>query len=328
MNAWSLYNVLQQRLPGYTLTEYLEVLNEAYQDLWTQTDLLNVDYFSDIATVTVAVQGKEFDLRYNLGNGLSAPVHPKIFQISRIRVLQPGAASWVSANPREWTDTARQAQEQDATSPVSTTAPYYYKLFGRGLIRFARPLPVGTQLEIVYTIGFFDLSIVTVGTVASSGTTVTGTGTKFTQLLPPDFDVGYLPGPDDEADIEAELVVGAALNPSTPPLIYHVSAVASDTSLSLLTAPNPALAGSTYAVGSIPDTPESHHRLIVDMALRAMLARPAIATDTRFQYWNTKVERALAVYADHLIERQHQEADKRQRFPYGAMRRGEQSEVR
>lgn len=319
MNAWDLQNKVSQRVPGYTQSEYLEVCNEAYQELWVLTSTLVSDYFTDQAIVTVAAQAKEFDLRYNTNGKLSAAIHPKIYQIDRIRVLQPGAANWLPGTPRTWTDASRQGSEQDANNPVSTTSPYYYAVFGRGILQFTRPLPVGASIEVIYTTGYFEMAIVSNGTVSNAGTAVTGSGTTFTQLLPPDFLPDYLPSVTNiESDIEAELVV----NPGAAgQLNYQVATLSNDTALNLVKTPSPTLSGAAYALGTVPDIPESHHRLILDIATRNLLAHPAVANDARFSYWDQKANRGLARYADAVIERQHQEADRRQRFPMGAVRR-------
>jgi len=313
-NAWTIQNSVSQHIPGYTLAEYLEASNEAYEELWQATQVLNNDYFTIIDQVNVAIQQAEFDLRYNLNGGLVTSVHPKIYQISRIRVLQPGSTTWIAASPASWVDTGIQGQQQDSTTPVSTTSPYWYVLLGRGLIRFGRPLPVGATIEVIYTIGYFDLTIVNDGTISSSGLQIVGTGTHFTQLLPPDFiAAGFLPSSQQEMDVEAELIV----NPTTAPFVYKVANIISDTVLTVFTAPSPVLSNAAYALASQPDTPLDYHRFISDLATRNMLARPAIGSDTRFNYWVSKCEQEMGRYQDNVIERQHQAADKRRRFPYG-----------
>src|SRR5207245_3555416 len=154
------------------------------------------------------------------------------------------------------------AQHQNPTPGGQTTGPMFHVLYGRDQIKFSRPPVVGTKIEVTFSSEFMPLVTLSAGTITSAGAVLTGTGTKFTQLLGPDFQ-GDLPGGSFGLEIEAELIAGG--------FTQRVKTVTDDTHLTLFTAPPAALAGATYTLATVPDIPSPHHRIISTLATRNIL---------------------------------------------------------
>jgi len=307
------------------MVEYLREINDAYQELWRETVLLDNDYFTAIGQVSVVAQAQIFDLRYNGNGALNVSLHPRLFQPVRVRVLPPNGANWVRTEPQPFNDSGEMAVEQQFAQPPSTTGPYRWQYFNRGLLRFGRPLPIGTLIEVVYTFGYFNLNVLgngTLQTTGGAGAGVTGAGTTFLSLIGPDYQAPASPTMEPstgtllplEIAVEAEIVI----NPSVAPVAYKVNSIAGDLVLTLYTAPIVAIPAATpYALANVPEIPEPHRVLIATLATRNMLAVPAIVQDARFAYWDAKCERDLDRYKDSIVERQQQAVPHRQRFPMG-----------
>jgi hypothetical protein len=309
VNALSLTQLVFRRNPGYDQSEYLSEINAAYKECWDYIVQLSDSFFADEKIVTVAAQGAEFDLLANANGNLSAAVSLRAFQINRIRVLQSGDSQWYPAHPRDWNDADFVAQQTLTPQQASTASPYYYVPFAKNSIMFAMPLPVGTQIEVIYTFTFMPLQLVFNGTISSSGTTVTGMGTNFTQIVPADF-VAALPGNDQDTDIGLELVLNQGANSQT----YRVKTVASDTTLTTLTAISPALAlGTNYNLCSVPDIPDGHHNCIATVATRNFMSTPG--NDPRFTQWAALAEKELGSMRDGVMIRQRQEPARVKPFP-------------
>jgi hypothetical protein len=314
VNALSLIQRVQRRNPSYDSSEYLDECNAAYKECWDYILQLDDSYFTDIKIVTVATQAAEFDFLANANGNLSSAVSLRAFQIDRIRILQPGDTNWNKAAPRNWNDDDFQSLQQITPQPVANSGPYRYQLFSKFSCLFARPLPVGTQIEVVYSFMWMPLQLVFNGTVSSSGNAVTGSGTNFTQVVPADF-ASALPGNDQDTDIGLELVLNAGANGQT----YRVKAVTSDTSLTLLTAPSPVIAANTpYNLATVPDIPDGHHNVISTLATRNFMSTPG--NDPRFSTWAALAEKELDSMRDSIMVRQRQEPARVKPFPLRLLR--------
>lgn len=314
MNALSLVQRVQRRNPSYDQSEYLDETNAAYKEVWDYILQLEDSYFTDIKIVTVTTQGTEFDFLANFNANLSGPVSLRAFQIDRIRILQSGDTNWVKARPRSWNDDDFQAQQQVTPQTATTSGPYYYVLFSKFSCLFAQPLPAGTQIEVVYSFMWMPLAIVFNGTVSSSGTAVTGAGTNFTQVVPPDFQ-NALPGNDEDTDIGMEIVLNQGANNQA----YRVKAISSDTALTTLTAIAPTIPLLTnYSLCSVPDIPDGHHNVISTIATRNFMSTPG--NDSRFSSWAALAEKELDAMRDSIMVRQRQEPARVRPFPLRLMR--------
>lgn len=234
-NAWGLVQFLQQRVPGYDPSEYLREINSAYIHVWEEITKLRNNWFTNVTTVTVAKSQFIYDFRYNADGGLSTAVSPRLYQILRIRVLPNSATGNLYQTSRAVTLQSPDfiAISSNPSATPTQTGPYYWVVQGKNSVQFGLPLSIGTVLEVTYSYWPLGLVYMNAGTVASSGTTVTGTNSFFTQLLPPDFQ-SLLPnatGTNQEL-AEAELICNTNQ-------VYRVTGVASDfpgpSSASLLT---------------------------------------------------------------------------------------------
>ncbi len=318
MNALQLRDELKRRVPGYTNGEYLAELNRALNDVFNEIAQLDNYYYTRRVVLTLTAQADVLDLIHNSAANYSpsSPIHPRIYQIQRLRVRPNAQEIWLPAKPRPLNhpDLLARSQQDPAVALPQDFPPYYYTLLGKGMLRFAAPLPAGSQIEIVYSFGELDMAILENGTVSSSGTTVTGTNTTFTHLLPPDLQALLPDGTfNDEQTIEAELVVAGRP--------YRVTDIASDTSLTTAVAISPAASGSAYALATVPaGVPEVHHDVILDIATRNMLSTPA--EDDRFMEWAAIARSAVDQMKNTLLERVKQENPRRIRFPYGVRQFG------
>jgi hypothetical protein len=311
VNTQSLLELVTRRVPGYDESEYLSEINQAYSDVWEKIVSLDDTYFTDKKILTVTTASADFDFLYNTGTLYSGSAIPKLHQIIRVRVLAPNTDSWFAARAVHFNDPDFVSQQQGNTPTNQLFGPYLYVVYGKGKIEFGRPLEVATQIEITYEYGYFDLTKVTDGTVSSSAAIVTGTSSHFTTLLPPDY-VGQLPGTDIDLDIDAEIIVAGKT--------YQVKSVASDTSLTLRVTPGTAFSTSAYVLAAVPVFPETVHNTIADLATRNMFSTPA--DDARFQTWAAITAEAMEQLARNLMKRQRQTNARKQRFPFGAIRRG------
>jgi hypothetical protein len=313
VNALSLVQRVQRRNPNYQQSEYLDEVNTAYKECWDYIIQLADSYFTDQKIVTVTTQAAEFDFLTNATGNLSSAISLRAFQLARIRVLQAGDSQWVPAHPRDWNDSDFLSLQQLTPATVQSTPQYLYVIFSKYSILFARPLPVGTQLEVTYSFIWMPLTILNAGTISSAGTTVTGTGTFFTQVVPPDYQIA-LPGNDQDTDIGLEVV----LNQGTSNQNYRVKTVTSNTVLTTLTAIAPALANSSYNLCSVPDIPDGHHNVISTVATRNFMSTPG--NDPRFTQWAAMAEKELDAMRDSIMIRQRQEPARVKPFPQRLLR--------
>ena len=315
MNALSLVQRVTRRNPTYAQSEYLDEVNAAYKETWDYVVQLSDSYFTDQKIVTVNVQAAEFDFLANANGNLNNPVSLRAFQLARIRVKQPGDSQWVSAFPRDWNDSDFLSLQQLSPAPVQTSPQYLYVIFSKYSIQFARPLPVGTQLEVTYSFIWMPLVILSAGTITSSGTLVFGTSTNFTQVVPPDFQAA-LPGNDQDTDIGLEVV----LNPGSlsSQIAYRVKTLTSDTTLNTLTAISPSVVAVNYNLCSVPDIPDGHHNVISTVATRNFMSTPG--NDTRATFWAALAEKELDAMRDSVMIRQRQEPARVKPFPQRLLR--------
>jgi len=312
LNAISLIKRVSRRLPGYDPSEYLDELNTAYKEVWDKILQLDDSYFTDIKIVTVTTAASEFDFLYNSNGFLSGAISPRYFQIDRIRILQPGDVNWFIATPSGWNTPQLLGQQQLTPQQNALFPPYRYNLFAKGSIKFGNPFPVGTQIEVIYTFNFIELSYLFNGTITVTNNTaaVTGASTNFTQLIGPDFQQG-LPGNDQDTDIGVELVLQ---NNQT----YRVKAITSDTALTTITNISPAQSAATYNLAMVPDVPDGHHNVISTIATRNIMSTPG--NDPRFSVWAGLAEKEFESMADSIMTRQRQMPAQRMRFPQSVLR--------
>lgn len=313
MNALSLVQRVSRRNPSYDVSEYLDETNAAYKEAWDYILQLDDSYFTDTKIVTVAVQAAEFDLIANQNSNLNAAVSFRFFQIDRIRILQPGDVNWCPAHPKNWNEPDFVSQQQLTPQPPATASPYVYQIFSKGSLLFGRPLPVGTQIEVVYTFIFLPLVLLSSGTVTTSGVTITGASTNFTKILAADYQLG-LPGNDLDTDVGVEII----LDP-TGQQTYRVKTITSDTVLTTLNPVTPALgSGGPYTLASVPDIPDGHHNVISTLATRNFMSTPG--NDSRVTFWAALAEKELDAMRDSVMTRQRQEPARRRRFPQSIAR--------
>ena len=311
MNALTLTNLVAQRLPGYQTSEYLREINDAYADVWDYILQLDDSYFTDIKVLTVQVPVAEFDFQWNTNGALNNPVSNRYFQIDRIRVLQPGQSNWFAAQPRPWNDQQFLMMQQLTPQQPSQNAPYLYNLFSKGSVLFAQPLPIGSQIEIVYTFMFLPLNTASAGTIQTNGITgiVNGTGTNFTSVIGPDFQ-GGLPGIDNDTDIGLEFVINGQN--------YRVKTCQNDTLANTWSVVTPAVFVVSYTLAMVPDIPDGHHRVIATVATRNIMSTPG--NDSRFPAWAALAEKQLEIMRDSIMTRQRQAPARRQRFTQSVLR--------
>jgi hypothetical protein len=316
-NAFGLFQYLATRLPGYDVSEYLRELNSAYIHVWEEITKLKNQYFTNIVTVNVVTAQTAYDLMFNADGGLSAAVSPRLYQVTRIRVQPPAGGLFqttiaLQPNNPDFVATAANVQ----TSPTQS-GPYYWHLSGRNQLVWALPLAIGTKIEVSYTFWPVALTILANGTVSSSGNTVTGTSTNFTNMVQPDFQTN-LPSVQGQEEIQAEFVCNG-----TVPLggqIYRVTKITSDTALLTNVAISPTLvAGAAYVLATLPEIPREHIRVIAAIAMQKMYS--VAEDDARAAEWTAISQSNVQMMKDALIERQGQNAPQKLRFPYGIGRR-------
>src|SRR5262244_488859 len=178
-NAYGLVQYLQQRLPGYDPSEYLREINAAYIHVWEEVSKLKNHYFTNIVTVTVVNPQFQYDLMFNADNALSAPISARLYQVTKIRIQPPSgglfqATRWLAPNSPYFLSLSA-----NPSSSPTQTGPYYWYLSGRNQLNWTLPLAAGTKIEVTYSFWPLALNYLSDGTVASSGTAVTGTSTFF-----------------------------------------------------------------------------------------------------------------------------------------------------
>jgi len=316
-NIYGLTQYVAQRIPGYDASEYLRELNSAYVHVWEEITKIQNYYFTNIVQVKVAVNTnpQNFDLQYNADGNLTAAVSSRLYQIARIRVLPPSGGLFQTSTFMDFNDPDYVSVEANPTATSTQTGPYYFTYFGHGRLRSAIPLAQNTTLEVAYVYWPLALTYLSAGTVSSSALTVTGTGTNFTQVVQPDFSAA-LPGPANvvnEEFLQAELVANTNQ-------VYRVTSIVNDTSLTTLTAVNPALvAGSPYVLAALPEIPREHIRVIASVALAKMYS--VAGDDSRVQEWTAISTANMTLMKDSLIERQTNNPPRKKRFQYGFTRR-------
>jgi len=316
-NTYGLVQYVAQRIPGYDGSEYLRELNAAYIHVWEEISKLGNAYFTNIVQVSVTAAGankREFDLLYNADLSLSAAVSSRLYQIMRVRVQPPSGGLFQMATLFPIIDPDFVSLEANPAAQSTQTGPYYFTIYGHGKLRSAIPLAQNSVIEIMYSYWPIALQQLSAGTVANAANVITGTGTGFTGLVPPDFQP-TLPtaGSVNEEFIQAELVCNASQ-------IYRVTGITTDTALTTLNSIAPVLApGSAYVLGTVPEIPREHIRVIAALALSKLFS--VAGDDQRVQEWTAIATANIQMMKDSLIERQQNNPPKKQRFQYGVSRR-------
>jgi hypothetical protein len=316
-NAFGLYQYLAQRVPGYDISEYLRELNSSYIHVWEEVTKLKNHYFTNIKTVQVAVAQYSYDLMFNADGGLSSAVSPRLYQITKIRVLPPTGGLYQTTTPLPPSHPDFLSLNASPTSQPVQTGPYYWYMSGRNELQWALPLAVNSTIEVTYSFWPIALVILNNGTILSSGTAVTGNSTNFTNVCQPDFQA-YLPSVQAQEEVQCELICnpGATLGGQ----IYRVHSITSDTALTTITPVAPTLtAGNGYVLATLPEIPREHLRVVASLALRNMYSIDS--DDVRSEEWSGIAEKNIAMMKDSLQERQGQSPPVKLRFPYGIGRR-------
>lgn len=319
-NIFGLVQYCAQRIPGYDFSEYTREINAAYVHVWEEVSKLKNHYFTNIKTLTVTTPGFNFDLLYNTAatGVLSGVLSNRLYQITKIRVQPPSGGLMQATRAVTPNEPDFVSINANPTAAPSSSGPYYWWPSGRGNINWGLPLSLGTTIEFTYTFWPLSLAYLFAGVVSSSGVTVTGAGTNFTQLLQPDF-LGNQATTGGQEEIQAELVVSGQVN--GPNQIYRVASIASDTVLTTQVACNPVLsAGSPYVLAALPEIPREHIRVIAAIALAKMYS--VAGDDSRVGEWTAISEKNIAMMKDSLIERQSNNPPRKHRFPFGVGRRG------
>jgi hypothetical protein len=298
-------------VPGYDVSEYLRELNSGYVHVWEEITKLKNHYFTNIKTVVTTKAQTQYDLMFNADAGLNTAVSARLYQISKVRFQAPGGGLFMPSNFMSPTDPEFTALNANPTQTPSQTGPYDCWMSGRNQLNVALPLAVGTTIEVTYTFWPIALVILANGTVSSAGSTVTGNTTNFTNLLQPDFQ-SSLPLIQGQEEILAEFVCNG-----TSPLggqIYRVATIPSDTTLTTVTAVNPALAANNaYVLATLPEIPREHIRVVASLALAAMYS--VAGDDARSSEWTAKSQANIQMMKDALIERQSNNPARKIRFP-------------
>lgn len=316
-NALGLAQYLAQRLPGYDISEYLRELNSGYIHVWEEVTKLKNQYFTNVVTVQVVNAQATYDLMFNADGGLSAAISSRLYQVTRIRIQPPAGGLYqttVAMNPNQPDFVSVAANVQ--SSPTQS-GPYYWYLSGRNQLVWALPMAVGTTMEVTYTFWPIALNVLSNGVVTSSGNSVTGTSTNFTNLVQPDFQ-SDLPQVQGQEEIQAEFICNASV-----PLggqIYRVTKINNDTQLFTNTAITPALAANQpYVLATLPEIPREHIRVVAAIGMQKMYS--VAGDDARSAEWTGIASQNMQMMKDALMERQGQNPPTKVRFPYGIGRR-------
>ena len=312
-------------MPGYDVSEYVRELNSAYVHVWEEVSKLKNHYFTNQVQVTVVNNGqRNYDLLYNSDGNLSGPVSSRLYQITRIRVQPPSGGLFQTCSMLHFNDPDFVSLEANPTSQSTQTGPYYFALFGHGRLRSAIPLAANSVIEFTYTYWPIALSFMSSNnpssSVSSTGTAVTGTGTTFTQIVPPDFQA-TVPSSGtvtNEEFMQAEFICNGQV--AAGGQAYRVAAITTDTALTTLNPISPALAGgSPYVLAAVPEIPREHIRVIASVALPKIYGW--VGDDQRIQEATAIATANVQMMKDALIERQSNNPPKKQRFQYGVGRR-------
>lgn len=316
-NAFGLVQYLSQRLPGYDPSEHLRELNSATIHVWEEITKLKNHYFTNTVKVTTVLPQYQYDLMFNADSALSAPVSPRLYQVTKIRFLAPGSTQFATSaaltpNHPDFT----QINSASSANP-SQSGPYRWYLSGRNQLNMGLPLAVGTVIEVTFTFWPISLAILTAGVVSSTGTAVTGTSTNFTNIVQPDFQYA-LPNVQGQEEIQAELICNPTVELGGQ--IYRVTKITNDISITTKTAVSPVLAtGSPYALATLPEIPREHIRVIASLALKNMYS--VAGDDTRSGEWTAIYEKNIQMLKDALEQRQGQTPAQKIRFPGSLARR-------
>jgi hypothetical protein len=179
--------------------------------VWEEIAKLKNDYFTVFKTVQVVSPSDHFDLLYNSDNNLNFSVSSRLYQIKRLRFMSPQGGMWQAGIPKDLNHPDFVSVASMSNPAPQMNGPYYYDLWGRGNVQLAMPIQIGTKIEVCYTFWPLGLSLMNAGTVSSSGTSVQGLGTYFTQIVQPDF---YMDLPQSQS-VRAFYLLDSANNPWT-----------------------------------------------------------------------------------------------------------------
>lgn len=311
-NTFGLVQYLQQRIPGYDPSEYLREVKSAYVHVWEEISKLKNNYFTNIKTVTVAKQQNTFDLMFNADAGLNSVLSARLYQITRVRIQAQGSGSFIPARFVFPNDSCFVGLASNITASPTNAAPFLCYMQGRNTLFFAVALAVGTVIEVTYTFFPVELTYMNMGTVSSTGTTVTGNGTFFTQIVGADFQAS-LPTTQGQEEVLAELVCSPGTSGSSQS--YQVKTITADVTLTTATAISPVLtASSPYVLTSVPEIPRAHIRVIGAIAMEKMYS--VAGDDARVGEWAAIAEKDILMMKDSLEQRQSQNPPTKGRFPF------------
>lgn len=187
MNGEDLLKMVTDRLLGYAnvmnVSAYLDFLNEAKDEVWTQLKTLNQDYFGAISQNTDPTADDYFPTldptkrEYVLPNDFSA-----------IRFIEPTSAGYESIKFKfcnlesgEFQSSRRSANIDRIQSPASI---YWYTIFGKNQFIMALYPEVALAVTLYYIRHLHDIIAFSVGTSSVTINTkdVTLVGTSYTVL--------------------------------------------------------------------------------------------------------------------------------------------------
>lgn len=250
-------------------------------------------------------------------------VHPNFYKIKRVRVMPPGSADWTQARMADFNSDDYITDSQKGVQPApSTVGPFRYVVYNRNFLRFARPLPATSLIEVTYSYDRPELAILNGGSIASSdGQIITGSGTTFTTIVNPRLQAllpTVDPYPQHPLTLESEIGIGAA-----PSAFYPVTRYTSDTQLSSIGAPTVGTntAAQPYFLSNVPDIPINHHRAIATMATARMFSTPG-KDPQQMAYWKEQEKEDVAALLDSMQKRDATNNARKRRFPMRQARRG------
>lgn len=243
----------------WTTEEKVDLANEVYEMIQPTLRLARRHYF---ARRMVSTDSSTTILRQTY-----APSSLGLVVDTRLYTLPPDFVEVIRLSPRiSTTDLTNQAVrfiprdvatpefiDRDLAGGLSGTqfaGHYVFDIQGSRTLRIAPAARAAMDVELVYVAQRTPLQRYTTATCSVSGTTLTGSGTTFT-----DFSLG-----------QAEVILaasgsGTAPTPDLNTLYPTVSSVDSATQITLVgPTPGTRAAGTAYILSSVPEIPLVHHR--------------------------------------------------------------------
>lgn len=293
--------------------EKVDLANEVYEMMQVQLRLARKHYF---ARRMVSTDSSTTILRQTY-----APSSLALVVDTRTYTLPPDFVELIRLSPRiSTTDLTNQGVRfvyralespeyvdrdlQGSQSGTQFSGHYLFDIQGDRTLRISPSARAAMEVELVYVAQRPPLARSVAGTVAVSGTTVTGTNTTFSD----DIQLG-----------RAEIILGTSGSSTVPTpnvaTVYPVvSSIDSNTSITLVgPSPGSYLAGTGYILSSVPEIPVVHHRWMASMI--AVLMHRKINFALAEQMLRTKFAEWQAFVAPNLVApRQSQDPEETPAF--------------